>query len=153
MIDEPSRVSRQSDDVAQACAYRYPPALDEELSKYELTGAQFEILRHLWQQDGLEQRLLQERLGITSATLTGIVDGLVERKQLERRQCPTDARVKQLFLTEQGRALRDEMAAAAARVQERLLSGFSPTEAALLKDWLRRMAANMCSSGAEGPWC
>lgn len=124
-------------------------ALDEELSKYELTAAQFEILRHLWQQDGLEQRALQERLGVTSATLTGIIDGLVERRQVERRQCPEDARVKQLFLTPQGRALRDEMAAAVARVQERLLAGFSSTEAALLKEWLRRMAANMCPSSAE----
>jgi len=48
-------------------------AIDDELHWHDLTGAQSEVLRHLWHHDQLEQRTLQERLGITSPTLTGIV--------------------------------------------------------------------------------
>jgi DNA-binding MarR family transcriptional regulator len=118
-------------------------AFDEVLAKHGLTAAQFEILQHVWRQDGLEQRILQERLGITSATLTGIVDGLVDRQLLTRRLSPEDARVKQLFLTDKGVALDTQVKAVLGHVQERLLEGFSSAEIALLQDWMQRMIANM----------
>ncbi len=118
-------------------------AIDEELHSHDLSGAQFEVLRHLWQQDQQEQRTLQERLGVTPPTLTGIIDCLVERDLVARQASAEDARVKVLSLTSAGQSIEGELGAAMERVQERLLAGFSPSEAALLKDWLRRIAANM----------
>jgi len=122
-------------------------AHEEEMRAHDLSGAQFEVLRHLWEQDGLAQRQLQDRLGVSSPTLTGIVDGLSARGLLERRQCPADARVKLLFLMPAGRALESQVEAAMARVQARLLAGFSASEAALMHDWLRRIAHNLGVSG------
>src|SRR5262249_48708860 len=107
-----------------------------------LTGAQSEVLRQLWHHDQIEQRTLQERLGITSPTLTGIVDGLVGRGLVERRLSPEDARVKVLHLTPQGQAQNETVCAAIERGQARLLAGFSPAEATLLRDWLQRIVAN-----------
>lgn len=117
-------------------------ALDEGLTEYGLSAAQLDVLGHLWGEDGLEQRELQERLGITSATLTGIVDGLVQRQYVERRLSPDDARVKQLFLLKRGRARRDELRAGAREFRKRGLAGFSPEEEAQLEALLRRVAAN-----------
>jgi DNA-binding MarR family transcriptional regulator len=117
-------------------------AVDDELHAHGVTGAQFEVLRQLWQHDRLELRSLQERLGITSPTLTGIVDGLVGRGLVERRLSPEDARVKQLCLTPQGQSMNEQICAAIEQVNARLLAGFSPAEAALLKDWLRRIVVN-----------
>jgi DNA-binding MarR family transcriptional regulator len=117
-------------------------AVDEELQTHGLTGAQFEVLRQLWQHDQLELRSLQQRLGITSPTLTGIVDGLVGRGLVERRLSLEDARVKQLCLTPQGQSMNERICAAIGQVNARLLAGFSPAEAALLKDWLRRIVVN-----------
>jgi DNA-binding MarR family transcriptional regulator len=117
-------------------------AVDEELHAHGLTGAQFEVLRQLWQHDGLELRSLQERLGITSPTLTGIVDGLVGRGLVERRLSLEDARVKQLCLTPQGQSMNERICGAIEQVNARLLAGFTPAEAALLKDWLRRIVVN-----------
>jgi MarR family transcriptional regulator, transcriptional regulator for hemolysin len=94
--------------------------------------------------------VLQEGLGVTSPTLTGVVDTLVERRLVERRLSPEDARVRQLFLLADGRALEQEMGSAIERVQARLLEGFSGAEQALLRDWLRRMALNL---GATGEGC
>jgi DNA-binding MarR family transcriptional regulator len=117
-------------------------AVDEELHTHGLTGAQFEVLRQLWQHDRLELRSLQQRLGITSPTLTGIVDGLVGRSLVERRLSHEDARVKHLYLTARGQSMHEEICAAIERVNTRLLAGFSPAEATLLKDWLERIVAN-----------
>jgi DNA-binding MarR family transcriptional regulator len=122
-------------------------AHDEEMHAHDLSNAQFEVLRHLWERDGLEQRQLQDRLGVSSPTLTGIVDGLAARGLLERRLSSDDARVKLLFLTAAGRAMECQVEAAMVRVQSRLLAGFSASESALMHDWLRRIAQNMGVSG------
>jgi len=116
--------------------------VDDELHSHGLTGAQFEVLRQLWQHDRLEMRTLQQRLGITSPTLTGIVDGLVGRDMVERRLSPEDARVRQLFLTPQGQSMHEAICTAIELAHLRLLAGFSPAEATLLKDWLQRIVAN-----------
>lgn len=118
-------------------------AFDEALAEYGLTGPQAELIAHICMGDGIEQRAIQERLGITSPTLTGIVDGLVERDLVERRVSPEDARVKQLFLTARGRALSDSLPLTQQRVAARLLEGFSAAECSLLKDWLARVAENL----------
>lgn len=125
-------------------------ALDDEISCHGLTGIQMEVLMRLWRHDGLEQRELQEMLGVTSATLTGILDGMVERELVARRLSHEDARVKQIWLTERGNDLQQGIGSAFANVEARLLRGFSRTEVALLNDWLHRLAANM---GAGGEHC
>jgi DNA-binding MarR family transcriptional regulator len=124
-------------------------SIDDELHTHGLTGAQFEVLRLLWQADQAELRSLQQRLGITSPTLTGIVDGLVGRGLVERRLSLEDARVKHLCLTPQGQSMHEDICAAIERVHARLLTGFSPAEATLLKDWLQRIVTN--AGGDDDP--
>ena len=116
---------------------------DEELAKHELTYPQWEVMRMLCSQNGLEQRSIQQRLGIQSATLTGIVDGLVEDGLVKRHLSPDDARVKQLHLTEQGKKLREMPPEILKRIDERLSQGFSATELALFRDWLMRTVHNL----------
>ena len=116
---------------------------DEELGQHALTYPQWEIVRMICSQDGLEQRAIQQRLGIQSATLTGMVDGLVDHGLVERRLSPDDARVKQLHLTENGQELQKLSPEVLVRINDRIAQGFSPTELALLKDWLMRVVQNL----------
>jgi DNA-binding MarR family transcriptional regulator len=116
---------------------------DEELAKYELTYPQWEVVRMLCSQDGLEQRGIQQRLGIQSATLTGIVDGLVERGLVARQLSADDARVKQLHLTPEGKKLQQMAPEFLARINDRIAKGFTPTEQALFKEWLMRVVQNL----------
>lgn len=117
--------------------------LDIKFGNHQVTSAQFEVLRQLWREDGQEQRKLQPLLSVRSATLSRIIDGLVEKGLVERRSHGGDGRVKRLYLTEAAQAEREELARITAEVQARLLRGFSDAEAALLKEWLKRMAENM----------
>lgn len=118
-------------------------ALDDALLPYHLTAAQLDILLYLWEHDGLEQRALQDCLGITSGTLTGLVDSLSSAGYVERRLNPDDARVKQLFLMEKGQTLRNELEDMAKAFFGKFFAGFSQTEASLLREWLERLAKNM----------
>jgi DNA-binding MarR family transcriptional regulator len=117
-------------------------AYDEALAEQGLTATQLEVLRRVWQQPAIEQRELQVRMGVTSPTLTGIVDRLVEHSLLERRPSADDARVKTLHLTAAGLAISDRLEVINERAEARLLRGFSAAEVALLEQWLQRMAAN-----------
>jgi MarR family transcriptional regulator, organic hydroperoxide resistance regulator len=124
-------------------------AFDEALAKHNLTASQLEVLRLVWQHELIEQRALQELLGIASPTLTGIVERLVERQMLRRLPSADDARVKLLALTEQGQALHGVLITIQDEVQARLLNGFSAAEVALLEQWLRRITANVEGSAAD----
>lgn len=117
-------------------------AYDEALAEHGLTATQLEVLRRVWQQDGVEQRELQAAMGVSSPTLTGVVDRLVEHGLLERRSSTEDARVKALHLTGAGLAISDKLGAINERAEARLLRGFSAAEVALLQQWLERMAHN-----------
>lgn len=124
-------------------------SVDGCFADHTLSAAQYEILGQLWQEDGLEQRVLQERLGVSSATLTGVTDGLVERHLVERRLSVQDARVKCLFLTAQGRSLERELGRKIEQLQDCLLQGMSATERLIVKEWLKRMAANISGDCAD----
>ena len=118
-------------------------AMDQSLSEYNLTGSQFELLRHVLDQDGIELRTLQERVRVSSATITRLVDGLVSRGLVHRVIHGEDARVKQLFVTALGREVGDEVHRRAAGIEARMVSGFSPAEQALAKEFLARMVSNL----------
>lgn len=118
-------------------------AIDECFAAHILSSAQFEVLSQLWQEDGLSQRTLQERLNVSSATLTGVIDGLVERGFTERRISEQDARVKQLHLTEHGRSLEQEIGRQYSGLQDCLLTGMSGGERTVIAEWLKRMTGNI----------
>ncbi|MBC8162997.1 MAG: MarR family transcriptional regulator [Roseiflexaceae bacterium] len=118
-------------------------AYDTAFAAHGITGPQAQALRAIWQHHAIEQRTLHEQLGVTSPTLTGIVDGLVERNLVMRQVSADDARVKQLVLTAHGRAVSEALAALMPRMEAQIIAGFSATEQALLCDWLGRVACNL----------
>ncbi|MEM9694763.1 MAG: MarR family transcriptional regulator, partial [Myxococcota bacterium] len=79
--------------------------LARDLRGINLTVAQFDALANLYQHDGVPQNELARRLLVTKGNMTGLVRRLEERDLLERRPDPQDARVHQLYLTEEGRAV------------------------------------------------
>ena len=117
-----------------------------EFADLDLSAAQIAVLGNLCDEDGLDQRTLQERIGVTSPILTGIVDGLARRGYVERRTHPDDTRARRLFLTADGMALSARVRATIGTYQTRMLEGFSPDERALLQQMLQRIATTI---GAE----
>ncbi|HEY8600432.1 MAG TPA: MarR family winged helix-turn-helix transcriptional regulator [Thermomicrobiales bacterium] len=118
--------------------------MDEQLAAYGLTSAQLDILLYLEMRGDSAQRDLQAALGITSATLTRILDGMVARGFVERRTSETDARAKLITIT----ATADELLCRLEEEEERIFlarfaAGFDEQELQTLTTWLQRLAANM----------
>lgn len=116
--------------------------VDAALAKHNLTTAQFNLLLHVKQAQQIEQRQLQQVLGVRSATLAGLIDRLLVHGFIEQHMSNCDARVKYITLTECGHGACDAVADIHASVAATLFAGFSPAELALLKQWLQRVVSN-----------
>ena len=81
----------------------YKPRLDA----LELTYPQYLVFLALWGEDGLTVRALGDKLFLDSGTITPLVKRLEGRGLLRRERDKADERQVRVFLTPQGRALRE----------------------------------------------
>jgi DNA-binding MarR family transcriptional regulator len=110
----------------------------EKLSAWGVTPPQYAVLRVLWEQDGQSGAAIGARLVIDSATITGVIDRLAGTGLIERRADGGDRRVHRLFLTPQGRALREPLDAAMDQLNAEVdaeMDGQAPA----LRESLRRL--------------
>lgn len=78
----------------------------EHLRSHGLSVAQFDILAQLGGAEGITQQELADRLLVTKGNVCQLLDRMEQRGLLVRRQ---DGRSNRLFLTDEGRTLRDEV--------------------------------------------
>jgi MarR family transcriptional regulator, organic hydroperoxide resistance regulator len=101
------------------------------------------FLRALWQEDGISQRELSQRVGMMEPTTASALTNM-ERKGLVRRiRNRTDRRIVNVFLTERGRALQRELLPLAAEVNEVALRGVSVNEVAQLRALLAKLRTRL----------
>jgi DNA-binding MarR family transcriptional regulator len=115
----------------------------ERLRDIGLSVPQCDILTSLWEQEGISQQQLAERLYVTKGNISGLVDRLVAAGLVERRAPEGDRRAHAVFLTEPGRQAAEKAIAAQrlfvaetfGRLSESELDGFETT-LLLLRDRL-----------------
>ncbi len=125
-------------------------AFDEELSDYNLSTSQFEILGYLYHNAGMEQKQLQHCTGVRAATLTGLLDKLEARGLVTREASDHDARAKIVKMTPQGKTFFTQLFDVMHQFEDRMMAGFLPAERSLFVDWSQRIAKNLGDSGREG---
>ena len=97
----------------------------EDTSEFGVTPVQYAALRWLGSSPGIDQRTLAGKVGLDTSTLGGVVDRLEARGLVSRQPSPTDRRVKQLVLTENGAQLLLDMEPALQKSQQRILAPLS----------------------------
>jgi len=98
-----------------------------------LTMPQFRLLLVLALRGGAAGHDLAASMGVSLATITGIVDRLAAQGLVTRREDPRDRRVRRVDLTTAGRGLVDDIAAAGTASQRRLLDRLSLDDLAILE--------------------
>jgi MarR family transcriptional regulator, organic hydroperoxide resistance regulator len=89
-------VGKAAQQVARRARDKFEP--------HGVTPTQYAVLKVLSDADGQTGAELGARLGIDSATTTGVADRLAAGGLLERRPDPQDRRLQRLFLTPEARA-------------------------------------------------
>ncbi|WP_179403628.1 MarR family winged helix-turn-helix transcriptional regulator [Burkholderia guangdongensis] len=94
---------------------------------------------------------LAREYGIDASAVTRLLDRVEKRGLLSRVRCVDDRRVVRLALTDEGRAIAEQLPAIFRSVLDPLLDGFTPEEVGFLKSMLRRILSNGCDTiGGSG---
>ncbi len=76
-----------------------------QIGSYELTPAQYSVLRLLWRRDGRQFNELASACCCSPPTITGVVDTLEKKGLVAREANPRDRRSLLVRLTVEGRAM------------------------------------------------
>ena len=118
---EEERLAHLVKDAARA----YIRALQLRLADHAVSYGHWTILRILWRHDGLSQRDLSERAGVTEPTTFAAVKALEALGYVERTHLPGNKKKVHVFLSKTGRALRRKLEPLAPEVNELSVEGLS----------------------------
>ena len=117
--------------------------LDRSLQDAGLRLGQYQLLRLLWEQDGMTPRELAERLDVEMPTVTRTVQRLLRDGFVRREAHPDDARSVRIYLTSRGLEQREGTSRILARETEHALSGFTQSEREHLVALMERITENV----------
>jgi DNA-binding MarR family transcriptional regulator len=121
-------------------------ALQAALAPLDIPLGTWYFLRAFWEEDGLTQREISERVGATAPTAVEQLRNMEKRGLISRRGSEADRRKVHFHLTEEGRALEGELIAYAEAVNQVALDGFSPGEIGFLRLALMRIQDNLAKA-------
>ena len=114
-----------------------PPRIPAVAQEFDLSPMGVHAMRMLEPGDELPMSALAENVGCDASNITGIVDRMEARGLIERRDSPSDRRVKLIGLTGEGATVRE-------RLMERLheppaaIASLPSEDQRALRDLLRR---------------
>ena len=116
---------------------------EKRIAPHGVSLSTFWILRILWDEDGVTQSRLIQRVRMKGPTIVGTVAQLEREGLVTRTADASDSRKKLISLTSKGHALRDIILPITEDVNKRALKGFAAAERNQLKDMLRRLRINI----------
>jgi MarR family transcriptional regulator, organic hydroperoxide resistance regulator len=118
-------------------------ALQARIAPHGVSIGMWFFLRALWQEDGISQRELSQRVGMMEPTTASALNNMERKGFVRRVRNRSDRRIVNVFLTERGRALRRELLPLAAEVNEAALRGLAVGEVAQLRALLGKIQARL----------
>lgn len=109
-------------------------------ARFDLSKIEFSLLMLVMANPGIVPKRLARALAVTAPKLTLLLDGLQARLLIQRERNAADGRSQHLLLTDRGRKLARDAAAAAEPMERELLGPLSPAEHAMLIELLGKLA-------------
>jgi DNA-binding MarR family transcriptional regulator len=131
-------------DVARLMRKRF----EQNARDLGLTRSQCQVLAHLARNEGIQQSGLADILEVEPITLTRILDRLEDAGFVERRNHPTDRRIRLLHLTKKAHPLLGEIFAIGAATRGEALEGVAEGERERLFAILLAMKTNLLSKSS-----
>ena len=122
---------------------QYKSKIWDCLKPYDLTPEQWVILNKLFDEDGISQRELAQRVVKNHPNTTRILDKMEQKGLIRRLADPHDRRAFQIYLTSAGAQIRDEVVPLLAEVYKLSIRGFNDQDIFTLKQLLARFSDNL----------
>jgi MarR family transcriptional regulator, organic hydroperoxide resistance regulator len=117
--------------------------LADELKKRGIAFKHYFYLRTLFEEDGISQVELSERVGMERATVTSVLDTLEALDIVVREAHPSDRRKTNVFLTPKGRRMRGDVLEAVSIANRIALKGIPAADFEHFRRTLAKMIANV----------
>ena len=140
------KLEDESDDVAyllRDAQRSLSRALSDRIAGHGVTIGQWYFLRALWEEDGLTQRELSQRVGMMEPTTVAALNGMERRDLVRRVRNQRDRRKINIHLTEKGQALRNTLMPCEDEVNMLAVDGLSGTEREALQRALQQVVRNL----------
>lgn len=119
------------------------------LFSVNLTMQQLKVLILLSKHDGMPSQELTRHLGVSLATVSGIVDRMVAQGHVVRTEDPHDRRIRRINLSPTGRETLAEITDNGARAQRRVLERLDDETLSMLATVLERIAEAATAEAVE----
>ncbi|ASI93089.1 MULTISPECIES: MarR family winged helix-turn-helix transcriptional regulator [Vibrio] len=116
---------------------------DKRLREKGLTLALWPTLMCLWEKEGVTQREIAQMSKVESSTTTRTLDKLEALELVERRADPESRRSFRIFLTDKGKALKEEVIHLPVEVNQALLAGLEEEEQRTLIATLQKLVGRI----------
>lgn len=113
------------------------------LAQHDISTAQWFLLRVLWEEEGLSQRELSERVNTTEPTTQSALLRMERQGIVRRAKNPDDRRANRIYLTPKGRKLEAKLIPYAIEVVNVAAQGLSEDELKVLKGLINRVRGNL----------
>ena len=135
--------------VAQV-ARQWRRAVDVRLRPFGLTEATWLPLVHLARAEKpMRQKDLAALLSLDNSSVVRLLDALQAGGFVERREEPSDRRVKTIHLTEAARAVIDKVDVVSREVRRETLSGLSERELEITSRVLLHVSDTLAAAGSD----
>jgi MarR family transcriptional regulator, organic hydroperoxide resistance regulator len=118
-------------------------AMQDGLAGVGLEFPQYELLAAIFRYPGMTQQELANKLLVGRSNLSMLLPEMERGQLVERRQDPSDKRLRRLFLTPEGEAQAREGLAVQIRVIEHMMAAITPEECETVGDIMRRIGRHM----------
>jgi len=137
--------------LAQVSRLHYARA-HELLEAIGLYRGQPPVLHALQEREGLAHTELAERLHVTSATITRMIQRMEKAGFVVRRPDAEDERISRVYLTEAGRAIHTQVGQVLCTMEAETFAGLTEEERVALRGYLLRIRENLMRAvGKELP--
>ncbi|MCB2189596.1 MAG: MarR family transcriptional regulator [Deltaproteobacteria bacterium] len=110
-----------------------------------ITAEQWGILNCLWEEEGIHQSAIAERIGKDRHTITRMLNILDSNGFIRRAPTQEDKRRLHVYLTDSGRDVKGKLVPIALGCLERAFAGLTPEEAAELIRIMKHITGNLKS--------
>jgi DNA-binding MarR family transcriptional regulator len=111
----------------------------KHLKPFGLTNLQHLVLEGLWYAQGVTAAELGKMLILDKATLSGVLDRMVEGNWIQKQTDSQDKRINRLYPSEKANEMKDELIEVRKRANQELLAQFNDEERILFKRFLKSL--------------
>ena len=114
-----------------------------KLKAFYITTEQWMIMNRLFEESGISQKELAERTLKDQASLTRTLDRMENKGLVKRQISPNDRRSFLIYLTDEGKTVRNQIVPIALECIEEAVKGFTEEEVKTLETLLKRLTSNL----------